>query len=57
MPIEIDFPQKGHRIFLNDRLLNQSQEMVLWPIKKGRFIVKIKDQRNALVDEVSFSVR
>lgn len=57
MPIEIDFPQKGHRIFMNDRLLDLSKEMVLWPIKKGRFVVRIKDQSDDIIDQVSFSVR
>ena len=57
LPIEIENPQKGHRIYLNDRLLGTSKEALLWPLRRGKFVVKLTSQRGDLVDQIRFEVR
>lgn len=57
LPIEIENPQKGAQLFLNDRLLNRAQETTLWPLQRGKFRVELKSAAGQLLDAVRFEVR
>jgi penicillin-binding protein 1C len=57
LPIEIENPQMGHKIFLNNRLLSKAQETILWPIKRGKYLVELKTTSGELVDSLKFEVR
>lgn len=57
LPIEIENPQKGHQIFLNGKLLSQSQDIVLWPVKRGKYKVDLKASSGKALDSVQFEVR
>jgi penicillin-binding protein 1C len=57
LPIEIENPQKGHKLYLNDRLLSRSQELTLWPLQRGKYRAELKATSGELVDTVKFEVR
>jgi penicillin-binding protein 1C len=57
LPIEIENPQRGDKVYLNKRLLSKAQETTLWPLKKGKYKVELKSSSNQVVDSVSFEVR
>ncbi len=57
LPIEIENPQLGHRVFLNKRLLSKAQETMMWPIQRGKYKLELKSEMNAVVDAVNFEVR
>jgi penicillin-binding protein 1C len=57
LPIEIENPQSGDRVFLNKRLLSKAQETILWSLQKGKSNIELKTSSNQVVDSVSFEVR
>lgn len=57
LPIEIENPQQGHKIFLNSQPLGRAQEIFLWPLVRGKFHIELKSSSGALVDAVKFEVR
>lgn len=57
LPIEIENPQKGDQLFINQRLLSESQKTTLWPLQKGKYKVELKSASSHLVDSVNFEVR
>lgn len=57
LPIEIENPQQGHRLFLNGRLLSKAQDTVLWPLQRGQYHVELKAASGQSVDAVNFEVR
>lgn len=57
LPIEIENPQRGHRLFLNHRLLSKAQETTLWPLRRGKYVVELKASTGELVDSLKFEVR
>jgi penicillin-binding protein 1C len=57
LPIEIENPQRGHKIYLNNRLLSQSKETTLWPLQRGKYRVELKSQEGESLDSVRFEVR
>jgi penicillin-binding protein 1C len=57
LPIEIENPQRGHKLFLNHRLLSKAQETTLWPLQRGKYLVELKASSGDLVDSMKFEVR
>ncbi len=57
MPIEIENPQKGQRLFLNDVALGASRDTLLWSLKKGRQRLALKSASGEIIDQVRFEVR
>ncbi|QLY25247.1 penicillin-binding protein 1C [Bdellovibrio sp. KM01] len=57
LPIEIENPQKGHQVFINNRLLNTAQETTMWPLQRGKFRVELKNASGERIDSVKFEVR
>jgi len=57
LPIEIENPQRGHKLYLNDHLLSKSKEMTLWPLRQGKYRVELKSSSGNIVDTVKFEVR
>lgn len=57
LPIEIENPQRGHKLYLNDRLLSKAQETTLWPLQRGKYRVELKTASEQSVDSVKFEVR
>lgn len=57
LPIEIENPQRDHRLFLNSRFLNRSQETTLWSLQRGKYLVELKTRNGKIVDSVQFEVR
>ncbi len=57
LPIEIENPQKGHRLFIIHKLLSKAQPTTLWAIKRGKYEVELKSASGRVVDAVKFEVR
>lgn len=57
LPIEIENPQQGHKLYLNGKWLAESQKTVLWPIKKGKYVVELKSINGKQLDSIKFEVR
>lgn len=57
LPIEIENPQKGAQLFLNDFLLSPALETTLWPLKRGMFRLELRSGVGKLIDTVRFEVR
>lgn len=57
LPIEIENPQRGHKLFLNNRLLSKAQETTLWPVQRGKYRIELKSSSNQLIDSIKFEVR
>lgn len=57
LPIEIENPQHGHKLFLNHRLLSKAQETTLWPLRRGKYVIELKASTGELVDSLKFEVR
>ncbi|WP_413292369.1 penicillin-binding protein 1C [Bdellovibrio sp. HCB185ZH] len=57
LPIEVENPQKGHQVFVNNRLLNAAQETMMWPLQRGKFRVELRDSSGGRIDSVKFEVR
>lgn len=57
LPIEIENPQRGHKLYLNDHLLSKAQETTLWPLQRGKYRVELKTASGQSVDAVKFEVR
>ncbi len=57
LPFEIDNPQKGHQLFLNHHLVGKAEEIILWPLKRGKFLAELKTPTGNLVDAIRFEVR
>lgn len=56
LPIEIENPQKGQKLFLNNQPLKVS-ETTLWPVRRGKFKVELKSVVGKLIDSIKFEVR
>jgi len=57
LPIEIENPQRGHKLYLNDHLLSKAQETALWPLRRGKFRVELRTAAGQSIDTVKFEVR
>ena len=57
LPIEIENPLPGQKVWLNRRLLSRAEATVMWPIQRGRYRLELKDQQGQLLDKVRFEVR
>ncbi|MBK9040947.1 MAG: hypothetical protein IPL83_17635 [Bdellovibrionales bacterium] len=57
LPIEIENPQWGHKLYLNDHLLSVAKEMIVWPLQRGKYRVDLKTASGQSVDSVKFEVR
>jgi penicillin-binding protein 1C len=57
LPIEIENPQRGHKLFLNHQLLSKAQETTLWPLQRGKYLVELKNSPGELIDSLKFEVR
>lgn len=57
LPIEIDNPQPGHRLYLNRKLLGPAQSTRLWSMARGRYRLELRDQEGHRIDHVRFEVR
>ncbi|MBX3016411.1 MAG: transglycosylase domain-containing protein [Bdellovibrionaceae bacterium] len=57
LPIEIENPQPGYRLFLNRKPLSMARETVLWSLARGRHRLELKDRKGVAVDQVRFEVR
>lgn len=57
LPIEIENPQWGHKLYLNDHLLSEAKEMTMWPLQRGKYRVDLKTASGQSVDSVKFEVR
>ncbi len=57
LPIEIENPQWGHKLYLNDHLLSVAKEMTVWPLQRGKYRVDLKTASGQSVDSVKFEVR
>lgn len=56
LPIEIENPQHGHKLYLNNRFLSKAQETTLWPVQRGQYRIELKSS-NQLIDSLNFEVR
>ncbi|HEX4925244.1 MAG TPA: penicillin-binding protein 1C [Bdellovibrionales bacterium] len=57
LPIEIEAPQEGHTLFINGKRLGSARELTLWPLKRGRHKIELRDRANSQVDQIPFVVR
>lgn len=57
LPIEIENPQHGQKLFFNHELLIQAQNTTLWSLKKGKHLVELKSSTGQTIDSVQFEVR
>lgn len=57
LPIEIENPQRGQKLFLNNHLLSMAREVTMWPLQKGKYLVELKTSAGNLIDSVKFEVR
>lgn len=57
LPIEIENPQNGQSLYLNDQLLSKSKETTLWPLQRGKHRVDLKSASGKSIDSVKFEVR
>ena len=57
LPIEIENPQNGQNLYLNDQLLSKSKETTLWPLQRGKHRVDLKSASGQSIDSVKFEVR
>lgn len=57
LPIEIENPQSDHKLYLNKVLLSNAQDITLWPIERGKYLVELKSPSGQSIDSVNFEVR
>lgn len=57
LPIEIENPQRGQKVYLNRRLLREAQETLFWPLSPGKHQVELREASGKIVDSVKFEVR
>lgn len=57
LPIEIENPQPGHRLFLNRKPIGRAQDTKLWSLARGRYRLELKDGQGVAIDQVRFEVR
>ncbi len=57
LPIEIENPQLGHKIFLNQKFFAKAKETTLWPLDRGKYRLDLKSANDELIDSVNFEVR
>jgi penicillin-binding protein 1C len=57
LPIEIENPQTDHKLYLNKVFLSSAQEITLWPIERGKYLVELKSPSGQSIDSVNFEVR
>lgn len=57
IPIEIENLQSDHQVFIEKKPIHFSKNEIFWPVKKGRFLVQLKNADGTLVDQVHFEVR
>lgn len=57
LPIEIEAPQKGHSVYVNGKRIGSASDITLWPLKRGRHVIELRDRSNARVDQIPFLVR
>jgi penicillin-binding protein 1C len=57
LPIEIENPQQGHQIFLDDGILGDSRKITMWPLARGPHRISLKDKNGYELDTVTIEVR
>ena len=57
MPIEVENPRKGDRLFMNAKLIGVAGQNILWPVKRGKYKVELKTAKGEVSDIVKFEVR
>jgi penicillin-binding protein 1C len=57
LPIEIENPQPKDRLYLNGQFLSAAKETTLWSLKRGKYVVELKNESGAKLDQVKFEVR
>jgi penicillin-binding protein 1C len=57
VPIEINNPQPFDHIIHNQQKLGPARSVTMLPIKLGRHVIELRNNKNELVDSVSFVVR
>lgn len=57
LPIEIENPQDGQQIYLDDGSLGQAKPTILWQLATGRHSITLKDKNGRDVDAVAIEVR
>jgi penicillin-binding protein 1C len=57
LPIEIDNPRPGHRLYLNGALLGKASETHLWALRPGRFKLELRADGGEVMDLVRYEVR
>jgi len=57
LPIEIENPQQGHQIFLDDGILGDSRTITMWPLARGPHRISLKDKNGYELDTVTIEVR
>ena len=58
LPIEIENPQKGQKLYFNNKILSEeATKITLWPLKKGKHSVKLVNHKGVELDSVSIEVR
>jgi hypothetical protein len=57
LPIEIENPQDGHQIYLDDGSLGEAKITNLWQLATGKQSITLKDIDGRHVDSVAIEVR
>lgn len=55
--IEIENPQNGQLLYLNNKLLTRATESYFWSLKRGRYNLALKSKTSEVIDQVQFEVR
>ncbi len=58
LPIEIENPQKGQKLYLNNHILSSNPtETTLWTLTRGKHSVKLVNEKGTEIDSVLIEVR
>ena len=57
LPIEIDYPQNGQKLFINNRYVSQAKATTLWAIQRGQHKIELKTAQGQVIDTIHFQVR
>lgn len=57
VPVEIENPQRGQKVFINGKLLGRAQKDLFWQPIRGRFKFELRSADQKLLDQVQIQVR